>query len=66
MLVNDFSPEVEALKGVLERLDYLAMDALREFMASNDQRDKDTEKRIHKARRAIIKAISELGEDATD
>ncbi len=58
--VNDFSSEAEVLRGVLERLDDMAMDALREFMSTENHEHKEIEKRIHRARRAIMKAIGEL------
>ena len=57
---NNFSSELDALRDVLERLDYMAMDKLREFMASQDPKDREMEKRIHRARRAIMKAIGVL------
>ncbi len=60
MSVNDFSGETEVLRGVLERLDDMAMDALREFISSENSQHKEIEKRIHRARRAIMKAIGEL------
>lgn len=56
----DFDDEVESLKSVLERLDDFAMDALQGFIDSGDSSLKDREKRIHRARRAVAKAISEL------
>lgn len=57
---DNFSSELEVLRGVLERLDDMAMDQLREFMSSQNPKDREMEKRIHRARRAIMKAIGEL------
>lgn len=65
MYQTDFSSEVESLKQVLERLDDSAMSALRGYISSNDPGDKEMEKRIHRARRAITKAILELDGSAS-
>ncbi len=60
MFSNDFSIEVEALRQVLERLDDLAMEVLQEYISGEDPLDREMEKRVHRARRAVSKAISEL------
>jgi hypothetical protein len=62
---SDFSEEVENLKQILERLDDRAISALREYISSSDTREKEMERKIHRARRAITKAIFELDGTAT-
>ncbi|MDA8080803.1 MAG: hypothetical protein M0Z96_04215 [Actinomycetota bacterium] len=60
MISDDFSKEVESLRQIMERLDDLAMEALREYISSKDPLDRELEKRVHRARRAVAKAIGEL------
>jgi DNA replication initiation complex subunit (GINS family) len=62
---SDFYEEVESLKQVLERLDDRAISALREYISSSDPGEKEMERKIHRARRAITKAIFELDGSAT-
>ena len=57
---SDFSEEVENLKQVLERLDDRAISSLREYISSSDPEEKEMEKKIHRARRAIARAIFAL------
>lgn len=56
----DFEAEIESIQQVLERLDEVAIDTLREFLNEGDPNLKDLEKKIHRARRALSKAINEL------
>lgn len=60
MFSGDFSIEVETLRQIMERLDDLAMDVLQEYISSEDPLDREMEKRVHRARRAVAKAIGEL------
>lgn len=61
MLLDDnFEPEIESLKAVLDRLDDAAMSSLRSFIVEKDPSFRALEKRIHRARRAVARAISEL------
>lgn len=60
MIDDNFEYEIESLKSVLDRLDDVAMVSLRSFIENKDPYFKNLEKRIHRARRAILKAISEL------
>lgn len=55
-----FSEETESLKSILERLDYCAIEALREFIENGDVIYKEREKSIHRARRALDRVIAEL------
>lgn len=57
---SDLSVEVETLRQIMERLDDLAMEALGEYISSKDPLDREMEKRVHRARRAVAKAIGEL------
>ncbi len=66
MYSPEFITQVESLKTVLDQLDELAMSALREYMSSGDAKDREMEKRIHRARRAIVKAIAELDQSTFD
>ncbi len=60
VISGDFSIEVESLRQIMERLDDLAMEALQEYISSKDPLDREMEKRVHRARRAVAKAIGEL------
>lgn len=55
-----FGEEVESLKSILEKLDDGAIEALQQFIDCGDPALRDREKRIHRARRAVAKAITEL------
>lgn len=66
MFTVDLSEELANLRKVLERLDDVAMEALSEFIASRDPGDREAEKRIHRARRALAKAIAELDSTSSE
>lgn len=67
MLDDNFESEIESLKLVLNRLDDAAMASLRSFIEEKDPSFRSLEKRIHRARRGLIRAIGELeGMDGTD
>lgn len=57
---NKFESEIESLKAVLDRLDEAAMSSLRSFIETKEPSFRTLEKRIHRARRAVARAVSEL------
>lgn len=61
----DFEEEIESLQRVLERLDEIALDTLRELIHEGDSGLKEFEKRVHRARRALSRAITELSRNPT-
>lgn len=57
---DDFKSEVEMLVQVLAQLDDRAYELLKDFMSSGQERDKEAEKKVQRARRAVQKAIVDL------
>jgi hypothetical protein len=57
---NNFETEIESLNVVLDRLDEAAMSSLRRFIETKDPSFRTLEKRIHRARRSVARAVSEL------
>lgn len=57
---DDFKSEVEMLVQVLAQLDDRAYELLKDFVASGQERDKEAEKKVQRARRAVQKAIADL------
>ncbi len=66
MATPDFSSEIGQLKSVLDELEDRAMHALQDFMASGNDMERQLEKRVHRARHAIAKAIKELDSSASE
>lgn len=56
----NFDTEIDGMKQILDVLDDAAIKALRSYMESGTADLKIAEKRIHKVRRAITRAIAEL------
>lgn len=56
----NFETEIDSMRQILEVLDDSAIKALRGFMESGTEDLKIAEKRIHKVRRALMRAIAEL------